>query len=179
MQDSQARLKPETATTAEIIVGPWPNVRTHAKSTPPPTHSSEESQLIGEFRRILRYGLVGLAGLGVHAVVSLALLWTLPIAPLLAHTLGFAAGFCICARGHGRFTFRVQGGLMLPGLRFALVTLVTLFVSYLALIAFGEGLGWPATATQLATIVVSAAFSYVASRNWAFAPRYSSSNNPV
>jgi len=123
------------------------------------------------FWQIVRYGVTGVAVTAVQAVIY----W------LLATHAGFhvqAANLCgyLVAVGvgyllHGQFTFRGHGGRDRPaarGIRFAMVSLVSLGLNAIWVWLCVTVAGWPTWSPIPAMFFVTPAIVFVLNRQWVF-----------
>jgi putative flippase GtrA len=118
-------------------------------------------------REILAFLVVGGLSAGIDAGVYLVLT-LLGVPPVLASAISFMSAFAVNYGGNRRVVFRATHG----GTLWRYVTLVIVNLGLSAgLVALGIALGWGPFIAKAVSIVVIAAFNYVAMRQWVFRAR--------
>ncbi|MFN5511944.1 MAG: GtrA family protein [Burkholderiales bacterium] len=124
--------------------------------------------LRAEGKRLLRFGLVGLAATAVHLAVLAALIRWCGWAVLWANSLAFCAAFLMSFSGNYRWTFRARIDRAIALRRF-LITSVAGFGLNTAVLAFMvHGMSMPALPSGMVAALLMPVFAYVASRVWVF-----------
>lgn len=118
--------------------------------------------------QIFRFGLVGLAGTGVHLAVAWAANRLGGVPPYGANLAGFIAAFAWSYLGHFYWTFARRSGHRRHLSRFVIVALsgyaLTNLVIWVVVTRMGHTFEW-----ALAVILVAVpAFTWAVSRVWAF-----------
>lgn len=112
---------------------------------------------------LFRYGVVGVTVNLVGYLVFLAIV-ALGLDPKTAMSMlyicGATAGFLL----NRSWTFRVQGSLWGPGLRYILAHVAGYVLNLLLLLVLVDGLGYPHQIVQLGAVFVVAAFLFVVFR---------------
>jgi putative flippase GtrA len=123
------------------------------------------------FWQIVRYGLTG----GFVTAVQAAIYWSLAalvhLHPQLANGVGYLAAVVLGFLLHGAFTFRGHGERDRPaarGLRFLLVSLVSLALNALWVWLTVTLCQWPEWAPIPAMMFVTPALVFVLNRQWVF-----------
>lgn len=121
----------------------------------------------GEFWRIARFGVVGVAATATHATIAYLLLTLLHWHPLAANVSGFICAFVLSFAGHSRWTFADANHPRGAVFRFFAVQLFGL--------ALSNGLLWlllhvntPRLIALGGAILIVPPTSYILSRLWAF-----------
>lgn len=122
-----------------------------------------------EWKRLLRYGVVGLMNTGVDFAVFAALVYGLGAAAIAAQPVSYLCGFANSYIWNRKWTFRSGKRASMPELvRFGVVNAVSFGVSTVVLMAIVNGLGWSALIGKAVSVVASLAVNYVGSRLWVF-----------
>lgn len=115
----------------------------------------------------VRFGLVGLSATAAYAILGLALVSGLGLAPLYGNSVAFALSFVVSYLGHRRWTFRSSKGHSRSLPRFALVQGLGLALnSGIIWLAMKAGTGYPMA--MLLAIVACPALVYLLCRIWVF-----------
>ncbi|GAB5457515.1 MAG: hypothetical protein Hens3KO_05450 [Henriciella sp.] len=124
--------------------------------------------LFNEAHIVLKYGIVGLSAALIYAIVSVVIVYFNLATPAYANLIGFGAGFVFSAYAHLYYTFLVETDRLRAVLRYALVTLSALCLSYFGLSFFDQAIGLNKVSSQMGAVGVSSFWSFLLSRLWAF-----------
>lgn len=120
---------------------------------------------LSRYRAIFAFLVVGGLSAGVDVGVFLVLTW-FGVQPVLASAIGFMSAFVINFKGNQQLVFRVRGN------RGQLVRYIVLVVVNLGLsagiVALGVALGVNPVAAKAISMVLIAAFNFIAMRLWVF-----------
>jgi putative flippase GtrA len=124
--------------------------------------------VLTEARRIIRFGMVGVAATLTHIAVANAVLALVIGSPYVASAAGFVVAFAVSYLGHYHFTFAKNGshGQSLP--RFFLVALTGFLGSLMVLKVIAEQGAIPQAVSLTLSILVIPGLTYLAARVWAF-----------
>ena len=124
---------------------------------------------IREWKRLFKYGIVGLLNTFVDFAVFSALVYGLSAEAIVAQPVSYLCGFANSYIWNRKWTFRSGKRADVRELiRFGVVNAVSFGLATVALMAVVSGLGWNALIGKAASIVVSLAVNYIGSRMWVF-----------
>lgn len=122
-----------------------------------------------EWKRIIKYGIVGGMNTGVDFAVFALLVYGLGAAAIVAQPISYLCGFANSYVWNRKWTFRSDRRSGVGELvRFGIVNAVSFGVSTVVLMAIVSGLGWNALLGKAVSIVASLAVNYIGSRLWVF-----------
>ncbi len=130
------------------------------------TLSPERRAILSQLARFLVSGaLVTLLGVGVYALVALALRWHPQVGNLLAYLAAMATGYWL----HSRWSFRDHGQrTRSTAAKFIIVSLISLGLNslwvFLITVPLGMGPAWPI----LPMLFVTPAITFTLNRQWVF-----------
>jgi putative flippase GtrA len=130
------------------------------------TLSSERRAIVSQLARFLVSGaLVTLLGVGVYALVALALRWHPQVGNLLAYLVAMATGYWL----HSRWSFRDHGErTRSTAVKFVIVSLISLGLNSLWVFMITGplkmGPAWPI----LPMLFVTPAVTFTLNRQWVF-----------
>ena len=128
---------------------------------------AQRREMLGQLLRFIITGaLVTALGVGVYAVVALALEWHPQLANVMAYLAAMATGYVM----HSRWSFRDHGTRSRStSIKFVVVSLISLGLnsSWIAIMTGPMGLSpaWPI----LPMLFVTPAVTFVLNRQWVFA----------
>jgi putative flippase GtrA len=123
---------------------------------------------LAEVRRIVRFGMVGVAATLTHIVVANAVLALVTGSAYVASAVGFAVAFAVSYLGHYHFTFAKDNGHGQSLPRFFLVALTGFLGSLLVLKVIATQAAIPQAVSLTLSILVIPGLTYLAARIWAF-----------
>ena len=123
---------------------------------------------LAEARRIIRFGMVGVAATLTHIAVANAALAFLIVSPYASSAVGFAVAFAVSYLGHYHFTFAKDSGHGQSLPRFFLVALTGFLGSLLVLKVIAAPGAIPQAVSLTLSILVIPGLTYLAARVWAF-----------
>lgn len=127
-------------------------------------------------REVAAFLVVGGLSAAIDAGVFL-LLTTLGMHPVLASSIGFLSAFVVNFGGNRRLVFRARSA---PGQLWRYVALVILNLGLSAgIVALGIAMGLHPTVAKGVSLVLIAAFNFVAMRQWVFRDRSAADRSPT
>ncbi len=123
------------------------------------------------FLQVLRYGVTGLFVTACQAAVYWTLAALANFHPQVANGAGYLVAVALGYVLHGAFTFRGHGSRDRPasrGLRFVLVSLLSLALNALWVWLCVTRAGWPEWTPIPAMLFVTPALVFVLNRQWVF-----------
>ena len=122
-------------------------------------------------RQLAVFAAVGVAATAAHAAIALVAHGTFAAGPFLANFLGYLGAVSVSYVGNARLTFlrpvRHRGQAM----RFAVVSLAGLGLGQAIVWLMTHPFGLPFSVALIPVVTLVPAFSFAASRLWAFAVR--------
>jgi putative flippase GtrA len=113
-----------------------------------------------------RFGIVGVLATLTYLIMSNVLMLT-GVVPTLASITGYLAGMIVSFLGQSKFTFRIGRARRHHLVRFCLLSLIGLFLSYLT-VAAASAASVPPVLGTIATAVLVPIVSFVAMKLWVF-----------
>lgn len=118
-----------------------------------------------------RFGLVGLGATGVHFLVLSAAVHVFQVASLtVATVIGTCFGIVVSYLGHHRFTFAAVGGHVPRFSMFLIVYGVVMTLHAGLMYVMGDTLGWTYAVPFIVATAISAAVTFVLTRQVVFRP---------
>lgn len=118
-----------------------------------------------------RFGLVGLGATGVHFLVLSAAVHIFQVASLtVATVIGTCCGIVVSYLGHHRFTFAAVGGHVPRFSMFVVVYGVVMTLHGGLMYVMGDTLGWTYAVPFIVATGISAAITFVLTRQVVFRP---------
>ena len=121
-------------------------------------------------RQLLSFGTVGMLATVVHVSLAYFLMIQTETNPYLANLAGFLAAFGISFIGNARLTFRYDGNLSGPAVRFLVISLASLALTS-TITALVEAYGLPRWTYVAMTLAVVPPVTFLLSKFWVFASR--------
>jgi putative flippase GtrA len=121
-----------------------------------------------KYHEFLRFGLVGVANTGVHAVIVITLMEVFAPPAFVANGVAFFFANLMSYALNSRFTFRIPLSF-LGYRRFLFVSLVSLALTLL-ITSLVELIGWHYGIGLALAILVVPVLNYLVMKIWAFAP---------
>ena len=126
-------------------------------------------------RELAAFLVVGGLSAAIDAGVFLLLSW-LGLHPVLASSIGFLSAFAVNFGGNRRVVFRARSA---PGQLWRYIALVVLNLGLSAgIVALGIAVGLHPTIAKGVSLVLIAAFNFVAMRQWVFRDRGGRDRSP-
>jgi len=125
---------------------------------------------------MFKFGVVGLLNSGVDFTVFTFL--TLCNVPLMAsQCVSYACGVTNSFVLNRIWTFQYRGRYAGQLVKFIVVNLITMLLTYGLLAAFHQYMGWPTLFSKLAATGISLIFNFAGSRLWVFRDAISTNQN--
>ena len=125
--------------------------------------------MIALLRQLAAFGLVGVCATLIHVTIAWLLIEQAALNGFVANACGAAMAFMVSYLGNARITFASERGLWDAGLRYLVVTLVSLILSS-AILMFTQANGLPTSAYALIVVLTVPPTTFVLAKFWAFAP---------
>lgn len=119
-------------------------------------------------RQLAAFGMVGACATLIHVAIAWLLIEQAALNGLLANACGAAGAFMVSYLGNARITFASERGLWDGGLRYGVVTLVSLVLSS-AILMLTQSNGLPTSAYALIVVLTVPPTTFMLAKFWAFA----------
>ncbi|MCU0948475.1 MAG: GtrA family protein [Porphyrobacter sp.] len=124
---------------------------------------------MGLLRQLSAFGMVGACATLIHVAIAWLLIEQAGLNGFIANACGAAGAFMVSYLGNARITFASERGLWDSGVRYLVVTLVSLGLSS-AILMFTQANGLPTSAYALIVVLTVPPTTFVLAKFWAFAP---------